>query len=97
MNSYEAIFIFKPDFDEEALEKVIKSVERKIKTTGKGEVKYDLLGKKTMAYEVMKFKEGVYVNYLFTAQPLAITEIKKALKHEDGILRFMFLVKGREK
>lgn len=97
MNNYEAMFIFKPNLDEEKLEKEIKSVERAIKINGKGEVKYDNLGKKTMAYEVKKFKEGVYVNYLFTAQPLTITEIKETLKHKDDILRFMFLVKGRKK
>lgn len=96
MNNYEAMFIFKPNIDEENLEKEIKSVEQAIKINGKGEVKYDNLGKKTMAYEVKKFKEGVYVNYVFTAQPLAIKEIKETLKHKDDILRFMFLVKGRK-
>ncbi|MGB3479816.1 MAG: 30S ribosomal protein S6 [bacterium] len=97
MNNYEAMFIFKPNIDEEKLEKEMKSVEQAIKINAKGEVKYDNLGKKTMAYEVKKFKEGVYVNYVFTAQPLAIREIKETLKHKDDILRFMFLVKGRKK
>jgi small subunit ribosomal protein S6 len=95
MNSYEAMFIFKPDIDEEELEKEIKSVERTIKTRGKGEVKFSNLGKKTLAYEVMKCREGIYVNYLFTAQPLSITKIKEALKHKTDILRFMILAKGK--
>ena len=94
MNSYEAMFIFKPDIEEEKLEKEIKSVERAIKTRGKGEVKFSNLGKKTLAYEVKKYREGVYINYIFTAQPLSITKIKEALKHKTDILRFMILVKG---
>ena len=94
MNSYEAMFIFKPDIDEEKLDKEIKSVERAIKTRGKGEVKSSNLGKKTLAYEVKKYREGIYINYVFTAQPLSITKIKEALKHKTDILRFMILVKG---
>lgn len=95
MNNYEAMFIFKPDIDEEKLEKEIKSIERTIKTRGKGEVKFSNLGKKTFAYEVKKYREGIYVNYLFTAQPLSITKIKEALKHKADILRFMILVKEK--
>jgi small subunit ribosomal protein S6 len=87
MNNYEAMFIFKPDIDEEKLDKEIN---------GKGEVKFSTLGKKTMAYEVKKFREGIYVNYLFTAEPLGIAKIKEALKHESDILRFMILIRGKK-
>jgi small subunit ribosomal protein S6 len=96
MNNYEAMFIFKPDIDEEKLDKEIKSVEETIKNNGKGEVKFSTLGKKTMAYEVKKFREGIYVNYLFTAEPLGIAKIKEALKHESDILRFMILIRGKK-
>ena len=95
MKNYEAMFIFKPTIEEEKLEKEIKSIERAIKTRGKGEVKHDSLGKKTLAYPIKKFNEGVYINYKFTAQPLAITKIKDALKHKESILRFVILVGGK--
>lgn len=97
MNKYEAMFIFKPDLPEEKLSKEIKSLERSIKTRGKGEIKHEILGKKTFAYEVQKYNEGVYVNYQFSAEPLSIVKIKEALKHKEDILRFMILVKEKEK
>ncbi len=97
MKNYEAMSIFKPNVDEEKLEKEIKSVERAIKTRGKGVVKFDNLGKKTLAYPIEKFNEGIYVNYQFTAQPLAITKIKDALRHKENILRFMIFVGGKQK
>jgi small subunit ribosomal protein S6 len=95
MNNYEAMFIFKPTLDEEKLEKEIKSVERAIKTRGKGEVKYSNLGKKLLAYPIQKFNEGVYINYVFTAQTAAIAKIREALKHKESILRFMVLAGGK--
>ena len=97
MRNYEAMFIFNPGVNEEKLEKEIKSVEKTIKTHGKGEVKFDNLGKKTLAYSIRKFNEGVYVNYQFTAQPLAITKIKNALKHKEDILRFIVFLGGKKK
>ncbi len=95
MKSYEAMFIFNPTLEEEKLEKEIKSVERTIKTHGKGEVKHSNLGKKVLAYSIKKYSEGVYINYTFTAQPVAIVKIKEALKHKESILRFMMLVGGK--
>jgi small subunit ribosomal protein S6 len=89
MKNYEAMFIFKPSVAEEKLEKEIKSVERAIKTQGRGEVRFDIFGKKVLAYPIKKCNEGIYVNYLFTAQAVAIVKIKESLKHKDNILRFM--------
>ncbi len=94
MKSYEAMFIFTPSISEETLEKEIKSVERSLKTRGKGEVKFDNLGRKTLAYPINKFHEGIYVNYQFTAQPLAISKIKAGLRHKENILRFMIVLGG---
>ena len=95
MRDYEAMFIFRPNIDEEKLDKEIKAVERAIKTHGKGGVKFANLGKKSLAYSIKKFNEGVYVNYEFTALPVAISKIKRSLKHRDSILRLMILLKGK--
>ena len=94
MRNYEAMFIFSPDITEEKLDKEIKSINRSIKTHGKGDVKFVNLGKKTLAYPIKKFDEGIYVNYQFSAQPLAITKIKKSLKHRESVLRVMILLTG---
>jgi small subunit ribosomal protein S6 len=94
MRNYEAMFIFRPDVVDEKLEKEVKSVERLIKTKGKGDVTYSVVGKKNLAYEIKKNREGIYVNYVFTADPTAIEKIKGSLKHKENILRSMFLVRG---
>lgn len=95
MKDYEALFIFKADLVDDKLEKEIKSIERSIKTRGKGEVKYDVLGKKALNYPIKKLTEGVYVNFQFTAQPSAIAKIKDAIKHKENILRSMFLTRDK--
>lgn len=91
MREYEAMFIFDVDITDEKLEKEIKSVERAIKTRGKGSIQHENLGKKTLAYPIKKKNEGTYVNYLFTAEPGSISKIKDYLKHKEDILRFLIL------
>ncbi len=94
MRNYEAMFIFNPVMLEEKLEKEIKHVEKAIKTHGRGEVKLLNLGKKSLAFPIKKFNEGVYVNYQFSAVPPAIAKIKHALRHRDNILRLLVILKG---
>lgn len=93
MKQYEAMFIFKPDLEGEDLDKVVTHVGEVIATQGKGTVKNETLGKKMLAYPIDKVREGVYVNYLFTAEPLSIVKIKEALQHDESIMRFMVFAK----
>ena len=94
MRNYEAMFIFKPDLEGEDLDKVITRVGNVISEEGKGEVKSDNMGRKTFAYPIDKMKEGIYVNYLFTAEPLSIVKMKEALQHDENIIRFIVFGKG---
>lgn len=93
MKKYEAMFIFKADLEGEQLEKELNGVLEIIKTQGKGNVVFDQLGKKTLAYPVKKENEGIYVCYNFEAPPPAIAKIKDEIKHSTAILRVMFLAK----
>lgn len=93
MRNYEAMFIFTPDLEGDDLEKVIAHIEKVISKQGKGTAKHDTLGKKILAYPINKLREGIYVNYLFTAEPLSIAKIKDALLHDESIVRFVVFAK----
>lgn len=97
MKNYEAMFIFHPDLKDEQLEKEASALEKIIKTSGAGAVKYQLIGKKVLAYPIAKQKEGFYVNYEFSIPPAGIVQIKDKLKHHDSILRFMIISKEKKR
>ncbi|MEO0136561.1 MAG: 30S ribosomal protein S6 [candidate division WOR-3 bacterium] len=97
MRNYEAMFIFHPKLKEEELAREAGAVETLIKESGAGTIRYQLLGKKVLAYPVEKQKEGFYVNYEFSIAPDKITEIRDKLKHKENILRFMIIVKEKRK
>ncbi|MEO0185510.1 MAG: 30S ribosomal protein S6 [candidate division WOR-3 bacterium] len=95
MKNYEAMFIFDPNLKDEQLEKEAGAVEKIIKTSGAGETKYQIMGKKILAYSIAKQKEGFYVNYEFSVPPSKIVEIKDKLRHRDNILRFIIIAKEK--
>jgi small subunit ribosomal protein S6 len=93
MRNYEAMFIFRADLDEAALEKEVGDLSAIIKKSGQGTVTLEKFGTKTLAYPVKKRNEGFFVCYNFEALPTAILKIKDEIKHSDNILRSLFLAK----
>jgi small subunit ribosomal protein S6 len=50
-------------------------------------VKHDVMGKRRLAYEINKHREGTYVLVHFTSSPAVVTELERVLKITDEIIR----------
>ena len=80
MNKYESVVIIDPSVDEEKVKELSHKFTDLINKDGKVE-KVEELGKKRLAYEVKKNKEGYYVVLNFEANPTLIAEIRKKLQN----------------
>lgn len=92
MNKYESVIIINPNVEETALKELIERFQNLINTDGKVE-KVNELGKKKLAYEVKKNKEGYYVVYDFEANPGLIAELERNYRITDEIIKFMTVKK----
>jgi len=88
MNKYESVVIINPNVDEEGVKGLVKKFTDLINTDGKVE-KVDELGKKKLAYEVQKNKEGYYVVFYFEANPSLISELERNYRITDEVIKFM--------
>ena len=88
MNKYESVVIINPNVDEEGVKSLVKKFTDLINTDGKVE-KVDELGKKKLAYEVQKNKEGYYVVFYFEANPNLISELERNYRITDEVIKFM--------
>lgn len=88
MNKYESVIIIKPSVDEEGMKTVIQKFTDIINNDGKVE-SVDELGKKKLAYEIMKNTEGFYVVYHFEAKPELIAELERNYRIDDNIMKFI--------
>lgn len=88
MNKYESVIIINPNVDEEAIKGLIKKFTDLINSDGKLE-KVDELGKKRLAYEIQKNKEGYYLVFYFEANPSLISELERNYRITDEVIKFM--------
>ncbi len=88
MNKYESVIIINPSIDEEAVKAVSQKYVDLINNDGKVE-KIENLGKKKLAYDVKKNKEGYYVVINFESKPELIAELERNYRIEDQIIKFI--------
>lgn len=90
MNKYESVIIINPSVDEEKVKSLIDKFSDLINKNGKVE-KVDTLGKKKLAYEVKKNKEGIYVVLYFEAEPILIAELERNYRITDDVIKFIVI------
>lgn len=92
MNKYESVVIINPTVDEEGMKALISKFTDLINNDGKVE-KVDELGKRKLAYDVKKFKEGFYAVFYFEANSDLISELERNYRITDEIIKFMTVKK----
>lgn len=95
METYEALFIIKPDLNKDEQGKVVESIHNEI-TKQNGQMKESQsLEKKSLAYEIKKHKEGLYYLINFEAPGNAIKTLNHAYNLNNSILRSLIINKGK--
>ena len=93
MKRYEVVAIVKSDLADEDLTAIIERSQRII-TERKGVIaKVDKWGKRRLAYEIKKQKDGVYFLIDFAGDGPIVAEIERNFKIDDRILKFMTVKK----
>ncbi len=92
MNKYESVVIINPNVEENALKALIEKFQTLINTDGEVE-QVNELGKKKLAYEINKNKEGYYVVYDFKANPKLIAELERNYRITDEVIKFIVVKK----
>ena len=90
MNKYESVIIINPSADEDKVKSLTDRFSDLINKQGKVE-KVDNLGKRKLAYEVKKNKEGIYVVLYFEAEPTLIAELERNYRITDEVIKFIVI------
>ncbi|MNG27053.1 30S ribosomal protein S6 [compost metagenome] len=91
MRKYEVMYILRSDVEQEAVQAIVEKFNAII-TNGGGEVaKTDIIGKRRLAYEIKKFRDGHYVLVHFNAEPAVVTELDRVLKISDEVIRHLIV------
>lgn len=94
MNKYESVIIVNPNLEEESVKNLIKKFSDLINTEGTVS-SVEEMGKKKLAYEIRKQKEGFYIVFKFEAKPELISELERNYRITDEVIKFI-VVKEEE-
>ncbi len=95
MNKYESIIIIGQDVEEEGINALISRFTDLINTEGKvSEVVQ--MGKRKLAYDIKKNKEGFYVLFNFEAKPELIAELERNYRITDEVIKFITVKKDEK-
>ena len=95
MNRYETVFIINPNVEEAGIKELIQKFSDLINNAGKVE-NVEEMGKRKLAYEIKKNKEGYYVVINFEAQPELIKELERIYRITDEVIKFIVVRKDAE-
>jgi len=87
MRPYEAMIIFDPDAEESAVTAVLDRGVEVVKANGGNPGAVNRWGKRALAYEIRKKREGYYVVVEYTADPKATAELERMLTLADEVIR----------
>lgn len=91
LKNYELLVIFKPNLDAEEVEKSLTKLETMITGFSGKILDTDKIGRKKLAYDIQKFRDGFFVTQILSMPADKVVELKKQLKLSDNVLRIMFL------
>ena len=92
MTQYEIMFIVQPNLEEEALKKVVKSLEKTLTSNNAVITLSKELGQKEFAYEIKKYKSGYYFLYNIEAKnDKAVKEFDRVALINENVIRHLII------
>lgn len=89
MRNYEIMFIVNPNASEEEIDKINGQIEG-IVTSGGGKIeKIEKMGKRRLAYEIDKNREGHYVLFVISANGDIVRECERRLRVLDAVIKYI--------
>ena len=91
MMKYELALVLSAKIEDEERAAMVEKVQAMITTAGAAITNVDEWGKKQLAYEIQKMKEGFYYFVHFEAEAAVPGEIEQRMRIMDNVLRYLIV------
>ena len=89
MPQYETMYILRPDLGDEQTDQAIAKYQTILQEQGAEELDTQHRGKRRLAYEIQRHREGIYVQMNYSAPGNAIAVMERAMRLSDEVIRYM--------
>jgi small subunit ribosomal protein S6 len=87
--TYEIVFIADPNLGEPEVDALAAQVQGFVEKDGGRLQKMEKWGKKRLAYDVRRHREGYYVLLVVEGSGTMVKEVERRIKVTDGIIRYL--------
>jgi small subunit ribosomal protein S6 len=88
-NLYETMYIMRPDLNDEAVDQAIEKYQTILRDNGAEILETQHRGKRRLAYEIDRQREGIYIQMNFTSNGSQIAAMERAMRLSTEVIRFM--------
>ena len=89
LNTYETIYIVRPDLNEDSLLKIIETYQGTLTERGAQDLVTQNRGRHHLKYSINKFRDGVYIQMNYKGNGELITFLERSMKINENILRVL--------
>ena len=86
---YETMYILRPDIAEDEVTKHIDKYNKLLEEFGATILDSQMRGKRRLAYQIAKHREGIYVQLSHQGDGQHIFKIEKAMRLSEDVIRYM--------
>jgi small subunit ribosomal protein S6 len=89
MNYYETMYILRPDLGDELTDQAIAKYQNILQEQGATEIETQHRGKRRLAYEIKKQREGVYIQMNYKSSGSIVAILERAMRLSDDVVRYL--------
>jgi small subunit ribosomal protein S6 len=87
--NYETMYILRPDLGEEQVEQAVTKYQNLLRDQGAQEIQIQNRGKRRLAYEIKKHRDGIYIQLNYSAPATAIAPFERAMRLSEEVIRYL--------
>ena len=88
---YETMYILRPDLGDEQVEQAVTKYENLIREQGADNIQIQNRGKRRLAYEINRHRDGIYIQMNYTGPGKVIAPLERSMRLSEEVIRYLTL------
>ncbi|MEH2402823.1 MAG: 30S ribosomal protein S6 [Nostoc sp.] len=94
--TYETMYILRPDLGDELIEQAVTKYQNLLRDQGAEDIQIQNRGKRRLAYEIKKHRDGIYIQLNYAAPATAIVPFERAMRLSEEVIRYLTIKQEAE-
>jgi small subunit ribosomal protein S6 len=95
--TYETMYILRPDIGDDAVDQAIEKYQSLLKENGAEIIETQHRGKRRLAYEIGKIREGVYIQMNYKGGGPMVAIMERSMRLSEEVIRYLTVKQDVEK